>query len=95
MAQRLQRQEGVALAQREVSGIWVLLRELARQKGQAMAATMPVVFTSVIGLDKDASLDLSAAFPLQLYAITQTPQVWLDAKVSEVTWVLDARLGCY
>ncbi|QTP15664.1 non-ribosomal peptide synthetase [Serratia symbiotica] len=81
VAQRLQRQEGAALAQREVSGIWVL-RELARQKGQAMA-TMPVVFTSVIGLDKDASLDLSAAFPPQVYAITQTPQVWLDAKVSE------------
>lgn len=80
-AQRLQQQEGAALAQREVSGIWVL-RELARQKGQAMAS-MPVVFTSVIGLDKDASLDLSDAFPQQIYAITQTPQVWLDAKISE------------
>ncbi|EEG7920414.1 amino acid adenylation domain-containing protein [Salmonella enterica subsp. enterica serovar Newport] len=80
-ARRLQQQEGAALAQRGASGIWVL-RELARQKGQTMAS-MPVVFTSVIGLDKDASLDLSDAFPQQIYAITQTPQVWLDAKISE------------
>ncbi|WP_166302532.1 non-ribosomal peptide synthetase [Bradyrhizobium sp. 2S1] len=80
-AQRLQRQEGEGLTHRDVSGVWVL-RELARHKGEPMA-TMPVVFTSVLGLPKDASLDLSPAFPRQVYAITQTPQVWLDAKVSE------------
>ncbi|MCP3368588.1 non-ribosomal peptide synthetase [Bradyrhizobium cajani] len=80
-ALRLQRQEGEGLSHRDVSGVWVL-RELARHKGEPMA-TMPVVFTSVLGLPKDASLDLSPAFPRQVYAVTQTPQVWLDAKVSE------------
>lgn len=80
-ALRLQRQEGEGLSHRDVSGVWVL-RELARCKGEPMA-TMPVVFTSVLGLPNDASLDLSPAFPRQVYALTQTPQVWLDAKVSE------------
>jgi amino acid adenylation domain-containing protein len=80
-ARRLQRQEGEGLSYRDVSGVWVL-RELARHKGQPMA-TMPVVFTSVLGLPQDASMDLSPAFPRQVHALTQTPQVWLDAKVSE------------
>lgn len=80
-AKQLQRQEGEGLTHREISGIEVL-RELARQRGETMAH-MPIVFTSVLGLAKDASLDLSPAFPQQVYAITQTPQVWLDAKVSE------------
>lgn len=80
-ADRLQRQEGEGLSHRDVSGVWVL-RELARHRGEAMA-TMPVVFTSVLGLPQDASMDLSPAFPRQVYACTQTPQVWLDAKVSD------------
>lgn len=81
VAMRLQQQEGEGLSQRMLSGIQIL-RELARYKSQAMA-TMPVVFTSVLGLAKDASLELSSHFPAQHYAISQTPQVWLDAKVSE------------
>lgn len=80
-ASLLQRQQGEGLSHRDVSGVWVL-RELARHKGQPMA-TMPVVFTSVLGLPQDASMDLSSAFPQQIHAVTQTPQVWLDAKVSE------------
>lgn len=81
VAMRLQQQEGEGLSQRTLSGIQIL-RELARYKNQTMA-TMPVVFTSVLGLAKDASLDLSDRFPALYYAISQTPQVWLDAKVSE------------
>lgn len=76
-----QQQVGEGLSHRQFSGVRVL-RELARYHGQTMA-TMPVVFTSVLGLEKDASLVLSDAFPSPHYALTQTPQVWLDAKVSE------------
>ncbi|MGL9734283.1 MAG: hypothetical protein ACR5LD_08450 [Symbiopectobacterium sp.] len=46
-------------------------------------STMPVVFTSVLGLEKDASMALSDSFPRMHYMLTQMPQVWLDVKVSE------------
>lgn len=78
---QLQQQVGEGLSHRQFSGVRVL-RELARHHGQSMA-TMPVVFTSVLGLEKDASVALSDAFPRVHYTLTQTPQVWLDAKVSE------------
>lgn len=76
---KLQQQVGEGLSHRQFSGVKAL-RELARYHGQSMA-TMSVVFTSVLGLEKDASL--SEAFPRVNYTLTQTPQVWLDAKVSE------------
>lgn len=78
---QLQQQVGGGLNHRQFSGVQVL-RELARYHGQSMA-TMPVVFTSVLGLEKDASMALSDAFPRVHYTLTQTPQVSLDAKVSE------------
>ncbi|WP_460696503.1 non-ribosomal peptide synthetase [Nocardia thraciensis] len=82
VAKRLHRQQGRDLAHRDASGIWAL-RELARHRGTA-SAPMPVVFTSVLGVaNGDASLELSPAFPEPIYGITQTPQVWLDNKVSE------------
>ncbi|WKX14105.1 non-ribosomal peptide synthetase [Streptomyces sp. NL15-2K] len=79
-ARRLQEQQGRDLSHREASGVWVL-RELARRSGSASAA-VPVVFTSVLGIGEDASLDLSGGFPPQVYGVTQTPQVWLDNKVA-------------
>lgn len=78
-ARRLQEQQGRDLSHREVSGVWVL-RELARRTGSASAAS-PVVFTSVLGVGDDAGLDLSEGFGELVYAVTQTPQVWLDCKV--------------
>lgn len=79
-AQRLQRQHGRDMANREVSGIWIL-RELARHTGSSIAH-MPVVFTSVLGIaDESASLEFSEDFPQQVYGVTQTPQIWLDNKV--------------
>ncbi|WP_165367445.1 hypothetical protein, partial [Phytoactinopolyspora endophytica] len=68
------------LDHREISGVQVL-RELARQHDATVKA-MPVVFTSVLGVGDDASLDLSEVFPAPVYSVTQTPQVWLDLKVS-------------
>lgn len=79
-ARRLQEQQGRDLTHREASGVWVL-RELARRSGTSSVA-MPVVFTSVLGLGEDGSLDLSPDFPEQVYGVTQTPQVWLDQKVA-------------
>ncbi|NUT46287.1 MAG: amino acid adenylation domain-containing protein, partial [Saccharothrix sp.] len=78
-ARRLQEQQGRDLSHREASGLWVL-RELARRTGSA-SASFPVVFTSVLGVGDDVSLDRLSAFPEQVYGVTQTPQVWLDYKV--------------
>ncbi|GGS29406.1 non-ribosomal peptide synthetase [Actinokineospora fastidiosa] len=79
-ARRLQEQVGRDLTHRAASGVWVL-RELARRGGTA-SASFPVVFTSVLGVVDDVSLDLPGSFPEQVYGVTQTPQVWLDAKVT-------------
>ncbi|MDG4800821.1 non-ribosomal peptide synthetase [Micromonospora sp. WMMD980] len=78
-----------------VSAIWVL-REIARRSGAA-AATMPVVFTSALGIsDELVSMDLP--FGEQIWGASQTPQVWLDNQVMErdggllVNWDLVAEL---
>ncbi|SDF43195.1 amino acid adenylation domain-containing protein [Lentzea fradiae] len=74
----LQEQQGRGLSHREASGIWAL-RELARRRGTA-SASVPVVFTSVLGVDVPS--ELSGPFAEQVYGVTQTPQVWLDNKVA-------------
>ncbi|HEY0465009.1 MAG TPA: amino acid adenylation domain-containing protein, partial [Polyangiaceae bacterium] len=79
--QRLHVQRGRDLDNRDASGLWVL-RELAR-KAQAPTAAIPVVFTSVLGLPGGVSIDRSRSFPRQVWALTQTPQMWLDHKVYE------------
>ncbi|MCZ7437580.1 amino acid adenylation domain-containing protein [Micromonospora sp. WMMC241] len=78
-----------------VSALWVL-REIARRTG-ASAATMPVVFTSALGIsDELVSMDLP--FGEQIWGASQTPQVWLDNQVMErdggllVNWDLVAEL---
>lgn len=82
-AQRLQKQLWQDLAHRQVNGVEVL-REMAQQRGQ-QAATMPVVFTSALGLQELQGLDVSAVDWLgeRVYSISQTPQVWLDQQVLE------------
>ena len=77
---RLQEQQGRDLSHREASGVWAL-RELARRGGTA-SASVPVVFTSVLGVGDDLSPALPGPFPEQVYGVTQTPQVWLDNKIA-------------
>ncbi len=94
-ARRLQGRLFEDLDHRYVSGVQVL-RELAVLRGQGQGGTMPVVFTSLLGLA--ARGDESAAPPDELarlegeviYSISQTPQVWLDHQVAEV----DGELSC-
>lgn len=65
------------------SGVKVL-RERARRLGGGPGAAMPIVFTSalVLGGDQDVAEGIRF-FGDEVYAITQTPQVWLDHQVSE------------
>ncbi|WP_141287152.1 non-ribosomal peptide synthetase, partial [Pseudonocardia saturnea] len=76
---RLQEQLWRDLDHRETSAVWVM-RELARATGRP-ETTMPVVFTSALGLDADT---LRGAPSLE-FGITHTPQVWLDNQVVELS----------
>ncbi|OEV12823.1 non-ribosomal peptide synthetase [Streptomyces nanshensis] len=77
-ARRVQRELWRSLDHREVSAVWVL-RELARRTGTP-ETTMPVVFTSALGLGGDSP---GAPFERDVWGISQTPQVWLDHQVTE------------
>src|SRR5690606_37044893 len=79
-ARRVQGELWGALDHRQVSAVRVL-RELARRTGEP-EVTMPVVFTSTIGLGGD----LRPAGRLlrdHVWGISQTPQVWLDHQAVE------------
>ncbi|MFK0117883.1 amino acid adenylation domain-containing protein [Streptomyces sp. NPDC090994] len=78
-ARRTQRELWEALDHRSLSAVQVL-RRLARRTGQA-DVTMPVVFTSALGLATGD--DPAGLFADQVYGITQTPQVWLDHQAVE------------
>jgi len=81
-ARRLQERLWEDLDHRLVSGVWVAA-ELARQRGAAQAV-MPVVFTSELGgAGTDTAGVLREMDCEQVYAITQTPQVWLDHQIAE------------
>ena len=80
-ARRLQRQLWEDLNHSYMSGVRVL-RELGRRQGNA-SALMPVVFTSVLGLEGLGGGLKSSAFGETVYTISQTPQVWLDHQVLE------------
>ena len=85
-ARHLQEQLWKDLEHRAVNGVSVL-REIARQRGIS-AASMPVVFTSVLNhtaTDQQFPLD---QFGKQVFAISQTPQVWLDNQVMEINGAL-------
>ncbi|MBB2964985.1 non-ribosomal peptide synthetase [Methylobacterium sp. R2-1] len=69
-----------ALAHSRFNGVEVL-RERAQRTGQGADAAMPVVFTSLLGLDIDTLVHRNGGAvmlgePCHLY--TETPQVWLD-----------------
>ncbi|EIM9898988.1 SDR family NAD(P)-dependent oxidoreductase, partial [Salmonella enterica] len=86
-AKALQRTLLDDLAHGTVSGVRVL-RELGRRRNSGGQALMPVVFSSMFGLDEqpdDFDYDFSAIgfFGEQVFAISQTPQVWLDNHIHE------------
>ncbi|MEV0233716.1 AMP-binding protein, partial [Nonomuraea sp. NPDC050786] len=83
LAARLQRQLWQDLEHREYSGVEVL-RELARRRRGSTQALAPVVFASA----RDQGPDRIGHLPHEwlgetVYAISQTPQVWLDNQVYE------------
>lgn len=72
------------LDHRQYSGVEVM-REMARQnRASGRQVHMPVVFTSLIGMDFDnnhnADWDMMGK---QIYQVNQTPQVWLDYQLVE------------
>ncbi|HEV8562024.1 MAG TPA: amino acid adenylation domain-containing protein [Actinophytocola sp.] len=78
-ASAAQRQFWSDFDHRLFSGVRVM-RELARTGGTARAS-MPVVFTSVLG---DANLDAAAQIGDLVHTSVHTPQVYLDHQVFEV-----------
>ncbi|TDR95023.1 non-ribosomal peptide synthetase [Enterovirga rhinocerotis] len=80
-ARKLQRETWTCLSHRAFSGIEVM-RELGRLGGGGSRGTaMPVVFTSLLGLDIDALADHGDGVALlgePDIVYTATPQVWLD-----------------
>ncbi|ROO60470.1 amino acid adenylation domain-containing protein [Micromonospora sp. Llam0] len=76
---RVQRDLWQGLDHRELSAVGVL-RELARHTGDG-AVTMPVVFTSALGVPGEAAS--SGLFAEPVWGLSQTPQVWLDHQVVE------------
>jgi len=107
-AQRAQRRLREDLAHAGFNGVSVL-REMARV-GDGAPAGMPVVFTSMLGMDRPG-LDAVGPFGQPGFAVSQTPQVLLDNQVIgrsgrlEVSWdavddrfmpgVLDAMFKAY
>jgi amino acid adenylation domain-containing protein len=81
-ARRLQQRLWQDLNHSYMSGVRVL-RELGRRQGHVPSALMPVVFTSVLGLEGLGRGLNSSAFGETVYTISQTPQVWLDYQVLE------------
>ncbi|WP_020519530.1 non-ribosomal peptide synthetase [Catelliglobosispora koreensis] len=78
--QRLQKDMWDGMQNGAVSALWVL-RELARRQ-QGDAVSMPIVFTSALGVAPDL-VNMRFPFGSLSWGISQTPQVWLDNQVME------------
>ncbi|HCT80060.1 MAG TPA: non-ribosomal peptide synthetase [Micromonosporaceae bacterium] len=78
--QRLQRDMWDGMQNGAVSALWVL-REVAR-RSQSDAVSMPIVFTSALGVAPDL-VNMRFPFGSLIWGISQTPQVWLDNQVME------------
>ncbi|WP_265653521.1 non-ribosomal peptide synthetase [Verminephrobacter aporrectodeae] len=86
-AQAMQRQLMQDLEHREFSGVQVL-REWTQRHKMGLTAAMPVVFTSALVLSgNEAGQDaaLVERFGPMVYGVSQTPQVWLDNQVMEIS----------
>ncbi|MEU1345660.1 amino acid adenylation domain-containing protein [Streptomyces sp. NPDC005795] len=71
------------LDHRHHSGIDVM-RELARRRGGTARARMPFTFNSAIDyVDDELDGTYTEAFGKQTYAVSQTPQVWLNVFVMQ------------
>ncbi|MEO0836947.1 MAG: AMP-binding protein, partial [Cyanobacteria bacterium J06642_3] len=82
-AQQLQQQLLQDMDHLHVTGVEVL-RELIRRRQTGLTAIMPIVFTSLLGLNSVNKRDLARNFlGEEVYSISQTPQVWLDHQVTE------------
>ena len=100
------------LDHRYISGIEVL-REWSKRQGRAPGALLPVVFTSLLTRYEGEPEDREGEGPAmdEVFALSQTPQVWLDHQVVEelgglvLNWdcvddlfypgFLDAMFGAY
>ena len=80
-ARRTQRILGEALEHRCLGSV-SLLRQLARGNGERQVS-MPVVFTSALGVPDGTAAPVDGPFARQVFGLTQTPQVWLDHQVVE------------
>nr|MBA3844590.1 AMP-binding protein [Actinomycetota bacterium] len=83
-ANRLQRQIMADLENLEFGGIEVL-RERARGKAAVPGqVTMPIVFTSLLGLgDRGDLAEVTEFLGKQVNGASQTPQIWIDHQVLE------------
>ncbi|MEM8720135.1 MAG: amino acid adenylation domain-containing protein [Cyanobacteria bacterium P01_G01_bin.39] len=82
-AQQLQQQLLQDMDHLHVTGVEVL-RELIRRRQTGLTAIMPIVFTSLLGLNSVNKRDLERNFlGEEVYSISQTPQIWLDHQVTE------------
>jgi amino acid adenylation domain-containing protein len=81
-AKRVQAQLWRDLNHTYFSGVKAL-RELARRQRHSQGAIMPVVFTSILGLESFGKTVQGGEFAELVYTVSQTPQVWLDHQVLE------------
>lgn len=81
------------LAHSQFGGIDVL-RALAKRQGMTDGSTMPIVFTSLLGMDLDTLVQGADLLGEPQFLYTATPQVWLDHQVMvrkgslEYNWIV-------
>ncbi|MYW01356.1 condensation domain-containing protein, partial [Streptomyces sp. SID3343] len=80
-ARRVQEDMRAGVAHGAYGGVDVL-RDLSRATGEPVLA--PVVFTSAIGLGEVFDERVQALFGAPVWIVSQGPQVWLDAQVTEL-----------
>lgn len=80
--QKVQQQLLIDLENRYYSGIEVM-RNIDRKRSSKSRSIMPIVFTSALSSQDKMVMNTSSFFGKCKYAISQTPQVWLDHQVYE------------
>ncbi|QWF82464.1 non-ribosomal peptide synthetase/type I polyketide synthase [Amycolatopsis sp. CA-230715] len=84
IARAIQAQSWEDLDHRYVNGVDVL-RELARARGGTSGSVMPIVYTSTLVDESETERSMVDWIGGLTYEVIQTPQVWLDAGVLEVS----------
>ncbi len=75
------------------SGVEVLGDETVRARRANAGLETPVVFTSLLGLDGDF-VNRAGAFGARGFAVSQTPQVYMDVQVFEADGALHCSADC-